>query len=105
MSEPFSGYRTSDHIVRPLKNFVSELRLLAESALKVRAMVPRRFQMALGTAGGLMILTSTVAIALPILLGKLVDTVQIAHSQGRSGKAMVGTAGIYLAGIASVVLM
>jgi ATP-binding cassette subfamily B protein len=105
MNLPISFNTSSMCGPNPLRNFLSELRLLVHSALKVRSMVPRRFQLALGTAGGLMVLTSLVAIALPLLLGKLVDSVQAANSGGVSGRAMIAMASYYLAGIAAVVLL
>jgi ATP-binding cassette subfamily B protein len=89
----------------PWRNFLQELRLLARSALKVRKMVPRRYQWALGIAGGVMVLTSLVAVSLPILLGQLVDQVQRGHEGGLSGHAMFNAVCFYLACIAGVVLL
>ena len=105
MSESIFANHSGNDRPNPLRNFVCELRLLLRSMLNVRAMVPRRFQLALAVAGGLMILTSLVAIALPLLLGKLVDSVQAAQAEGLSGRAMMAMAGTYLAGIAGVVLL
>jgi ATP-binding cassette subfamily B protein len=89
----------------PLSNFARELRLLGHSALQVRRMVPRRYQLALGIAAGVMVLTSLVATALPLLLGHLVDLVQKSHSEGRRGEPMFYAVAFYLGCIAGVVLL
>jgi len=89
----------------PVQYFFRELRLLVRSALLVNRMVPKRHKAALGTAAGIMVLTSLVAIALPILLGELVDTVQRDHSQGVTGHTMFLAVVYYLGWIAGVVLL
>jgi ATP-binding cassette subfamily B protein len=89
----------------PLRNFVRELRLLLLTALQVRRMVPRRYLWALGTAAGVMVLTSLVATALPILLGGLVDQVQKGHASGARGDVMFRAVTFYLGCIAGVVLL
>jgi ATP-binding cassette subfamily B protein len=86
-------------------NFAHELQLLVQSARKVRHMVPRRYQAALAASAAVMVLTSLVATALPILLGLLVDQVQHGHEAGISGHAMFAAVTFYLALIAGVVLL
>jgi ATP-binding cassette subfamily B protein len=95
---------TQERARGPIANFVREIRLLVHTALLVRRMVPKRYQLALGTSAGVMVLTSLVATALPILLGLLVDQVQKDHEHGVSGHAMFEAVGFWLALIAGVVL-
>jgi ATP-binding cassette subfamily B protein len=89
----------------PLHNFARELRLLLHSALLVRRLVPRRYQWALSVSAGVMVLTSIVAVALPILLGHLVNQVQRGHEEGMRGDVMFRAVTFYLACIAGVVLL
>src|SRR5262245_35577443 len=88
-----------------LGNFFRELRQLGHSAVLVKRMVPRRHKTVLLAAGVVMVLTSLVAMALPILLGQLVDAVQRGHQEGLSGDDMFRLAGSFLLGIAAVVLL
>jgi ATP-binding cassette subfamily B protein len=105
MNESSHSEKPAGHHSRPLHYFVRELRNLFHTTLRVRAMTPRRYQLALGTATGVMVLTSLVAVSLPILLGDLVDTVQRGHEQGITGQAMFSNVTFYLACIAGVVLL
>jgi ATP-binding cassette subfamily B protein len=105
MRDPATLETNPDHPPGAFGNFVRELRLLGRSATKVRALVPHRFQAALAVAASLMVLTSLVATALPILLGRLVDQVQKGHEQGLSGHTMFRAIVFWLAVIAGVVLL
>ena len=105
MSEPSRVVKVSYCGLGPWRNFLQELRLLARIAVKVRSMVPRRYQFALGTAAVVMVLTSLVATSLPILLGRLVDHVQRGNQEGMSGSNMFRAVCFYLACIAGVVLL
>jgi ATP-binding cassette subfamily B protein len=88
----------------PLGNFFRELRLLGHTALQVKRAVPRRHKWALGGAAVVMGLTSLASIALPVLLGRLVDAVQRGHQEHLPSQEMLRLAGWALGGIAAVVL-
>lgn len=88
----------------PMGNFFHELRLLARTAWQVKRAVPQRHKAALLGAAVVMGLTSMAAIALPMLLGRLVDAVQSGHDEQLTREEMLRMAGLALGGIAGVVL-
>src|SRR5580704_17775066 len=63
------------------KKIGTELRLIAQRGRKVWGLVPGRHKLALGGAAVIMALTSASNTALPLLLGSLVDAVQVGTDQ------------------------
>lgn len=72
---------------------------------QVWQLVPRRHKLALGGAAGLMALTSACNTAVPVILGRLIDQVQIHAGVGGPGAEIRGLVAFYLGLIAAAYLL
>jgi ATP-binding cassette subfamily B protein len=82
----------------------SEIRTIASRAVEVWQMVPRRFKWAFLAAILVMSVASAANVGIPLMLGWLIDEMQVGSQLGLGRVEMFRTALIALAGIAGLVL-
>ena len=87
------------------KGLGSELRLMVKRTRQVWRLVPRRHKWALAGAGLLMALTSATNIAMPLLLGRLVDEVGQGINQDLGREVLYRVAALFLALIGGAYLV
>ncbi len=78
------------------KGIGTEIRLILRRFRQVWRLVPRRYRWALGGAGVLMALTSACNIAMPLLLGRLVDDVKLGTEEELGQSVLLRGAAFYL---------
>lgn len=84
---------------------ISELRVIAGRAIRVMKLVTTRRKIALGIATLLMTLTSAGNTAVALLLGGLIDRIQVGLDQDQSARTLYASAFRVLATIASIYLI
>src|SRR5438034_11063746 len=82
----------------------SELRQIGERGRKVWGLLPRRHKLALSGAALLMALTSAGNTAVPLLLGRLVDSIQ-RGTEERRPPAELFAAALWILGVIAVVYL
>ncbi len=87
------------------RGFGKEMRLIGKRARQVWRLVPPRHRWALGGAAGLMALTSACNTAIPLVLGRLIDQVQLATTQAETSGQLRGAVVFYLGLIAVAYLL
>jgi ATP-binding cassette subfamily B protein len=88
-----------------LRGFGRELRLVAQRARQVWNLVPRQHKLALAAGCSVMAFTAATNTALPLFLGRLVDSVRLGTEGGLSPDALYCAAGVYLGLIAATYLL
>jgi ATP-binding cassette subfamily B protein len=81
----------------PGSGLVVEVRLLIRRGRQVWGLVPHRHKVALGLAGLVMALTSACSTAMPLLLGRLVDGVQVGTDEEWPAQDLYRLAAFFLA--------
>ncbi len=72
----------------PKKGIAAEVRLILKRGRQVWRLVPRRHKLTLGGAAAVMAVTSLCNTVMPLLLGRLVDSVKQGSEQGLSHQAL-----------------